>query len=188
MPLTFADIKGEFDQSLGYVRQDIAWLREHKSGLNYTVALLIGCGCEMLAAAAGDYKKRRGERVLREMLPSGDWELLAVRLNTALRDGLAHGFDTKHLKVDGKKFQIYVSWDQPEAIKLEPVAKGLGLFVGMKPLSEALIKKIDECEKLLRSDEDARKMFKKAYDHQREAEFNKDETKALKRLVKAAGF
>jgi len=50
--LTYADIKQEFDVSLGYVRQDIRWLLQSGSSLNYTVALLIGCGCEMLAAAA----------------------------------------------------------------------------------------------------------------------------------------
>ena len=47
--LSFTDIEKEFNESLAYIRNDIAWLCEHDSGLNYTVALLIGCACEALA-------------------------------------------------------------------------------------------------------------------------------------------
>jgi len=85
--LSWANIKKEFDDSVGYIRQDLRWLQSHQSGLNYTVLLLVGCGCEMLAAIGGD-KKRRGEKVFAELLPAGDWRLLATRLYTALRDGL----------------------------------------------------------------------------------------------------
>jgi hypothetical protein len=186
MALTYADIKNEFDQSLGYVGQDIVWLRQHDSGLNYTVGLLIGCGCEMLAAAAGN-KNRQGETVLAEMLPAGDWRRLAKRLYTALRDGLAHGFDTKHLEVDGQSIQIYISWSNPEIIKIQAVPLGLGLYIGMKPLSEALVKRIDDFETLLNADEEARERFKKAYEYQRVAPLDSKETEAWRRLVKVAG-
>ena len=52
----FAVVKLEFDETLGHIRQDLKWLLEKRSGLNYTIALLIGCGCEMLAACGGDEK------------------------------------------------------------------------------------------------------------------------------------
>jgi hypothetical protein len=58
-------VKSEFAVTLGYIRQDIRWLLERDSGLNYTIGLLIGCGCEMLAAYAGD-KKRLGEKMFAE--------------------------------------------------------------------------------------------------------------------------
>ena len=64
----FAVVKVKFDETLGYIRQDLRWLLEKRSSLNYTIALLIGCGCEMLAACGGD-KQRRGERVFAELLP-----------------------------------------------------------------------------------------------------------------------
>ncbi len=140
----------------------------------------------MLAAAAGD-KKRRGERVLAEMLPAGDWRLLADPLNTALRDGLAHGFDTKKLGVGGQHIQIYVSWNQPEMVTIRRVPSGLGVYVGMEPLSQALIAKIDSYESLLKADEEARRKFRTAYDYQRVAPFNASESSAWDRLVKAAG-
>jgi hypothetical protein len=187
MALTYADIEDEFDYSLGYVRQDIAWLRQHNSGLNYTVGLLIGCGCEMLAAGGGD-KKRRGENVFAELLPPGDWRLLAERLYTALRDGLAHGFDTKHLDVDGQTIQIYISWSNTEIIQIQRVPKALGLYIGVQPLAQALCTKIDEFERTLKIDEAARERFKAASKYQRLATLDKNEAEAWRRLVKAAGY
>jgi hypothetical protein len=79
-------IKQEFRESLGYIRQDIKWLIKHDAGLNYTIALLIGCGCEMLVACGGD-KNRLGEKVFADLLPSGEWQVLADRIYGALRDG-----------------------------------------------------------------------------------------------------
>ncbi len=49
----------------------------------------------MLAVAEGDIQGRCGERVFADLLPAGDWRLLADRLDSAHGDGLAHGFDTK---------------------------------------------------------------------------------------------
>jgi hypothetical protein len=83
MALSWAEIKEEFD----LFGQDLRWLQTHDSGLNYRGALLVGCGCEMLAAIAGN-KQRRGETVLAQLVLPGDWRLLAKRLYTALRDGL----------------------------------------------------------------------------------------------------
>jgi hypothetical protein len=58
-PLTWKDIDDEFKRSLGYVRADIEWLIDRNSDLNYTIALLVGGGCEMLAAAEGETTRTR---------------------------------------------------------------------------------------------------------------------------------
>jgi hypothetical protein len=179
---TWADIRKEFDESLGYVRQDIKWLQEHDCGLNYTVALLVGCGCEMLAAARGD-KKRRGERVFAELLPAGDWCLLSDSLYTALRDGLAHGFDTKHLIVDGQAFQIYISWRHPKVIEIRRVNNGLGLWIGVQALATALCAEIGKFEKLLQQNEAARRLFRQAWEYQRLAPLNQKEAAAWRKLA-----
>ena len=102
---SLAYIKREFAETLGYIRGDITWLIEHDSVLNYTIALLIGCGCEMLAACSGD-KNRLGEKVFAELMPVNEWQVLAKLIYGALRDGLVHGFDTKHLRVNGQDHQI----------------------------------------------------------------------------------
>src|SRR5258707_8164326 len=146
--LSFADIGKQFNESLGYIRNDITAIRHGQATVNYTVALLIGCGCEMLAAGRDDDRKHP-EKILAELLPSGDWRVLAGRLPTALRDGLAHGFDTKHLSVDGETIQIYISWGNQDAVRIQPVPGGKGLFIGVQPLAEALCAKIDQFEETL---------------------------------------
>ena len=122
--VSFADIRGEFDETLGYIRQDITWLLDHNSGLNYTIALLVGCGCETLADCRGG-TKRKGEKVFAELLPSGELQVLANRLYGALRDGLAHGFDTKHLSVDGAEHQIYLDSRGPQGIAIVNNSRGI---------------------------------------------------------------
>ena len=46
--LSFADIEKEFDESLGYIKNDISALCRQNEKVNYTVALLVACGCEVL--------------------------------------------------------------------------------------------------------------------------------------------
>jgi hypothetical protein len=183
--VSFADIKEEFDETLGYIRQDITWLLGHNSGLNYTIALLVGCGCEMLADCRGG-TKHKGEIVFAEFLPSEELQVLANRLYGALRDGLAHGFDTKHLFVDGTEHQIYLDSRGPQGIAIVSNSRGIGLRIGIRSLAETLCAEITNFETLLQQDEEARKRFQNA--HQRTADLNKDEAAAWRAMVKAAGY
>jgi hypothetical protein len=103
----------------------------HNSGLNYTIALLVGCGCETLADCRGG-AKRKGEKVFAELLPSDGLQVLANRLYGALRDGLAHGFDTIHLSVDGAEHQIYLDSRGPQGIAIVNNSRGIGLRIGIR--------------------------------------------------------
>ena len=177
----FAVVKLEFDETLGYIRQDLRWLLEKRSSLNYTIALLIGCGCEMLAACDGD-NKRLGERVFAELLPPRrELQALADRLYSALRDGLAHGFDTKHLLVDGTEHQIYLSSLGAQEFTIVRNERGIGLRIGIGVLAEGLCAKITEFEGRLEHDEDARQRFMDA--RQRTADLNATEAAAWRALV-----
>ena len=121
----------------------------------------------MLADCRGG-TKHRGEIVFAELLPSGESQVLANRLYGALRDGLAHGFDTKHLFVDGTEHQIYLDSRGPQGIAIVNNSRGIGLNIGIRSLAEALCTKITDFETLLRQDEEARKRFQNA--HQRTAD------------------
>jgi hypothetical protein len=178
-------IKQEFHESLGYIRQDLKWLIEHDSGLNYTIALLIGCGCEMLAACESD-RNRLGEKVFADLLPPGEWQVLADRIYGAVRDGLAHGFDTKHLLVDGNEHQIYLSVRGDQEIRIIRNVRGVGLCIGIRSLAEKLCDKIDKFEAILERDEDARHRFMKA--RQPTACLNTSEAAAWRTLIAAKGF
>ena len=177
----FAVVKLEFDETLGYIRQDLRWLLEKRSSLNHTIALLIGCGCEMLAACDGD-NKRLGERVFAELLPPRrELQALADRLYSALRDGLAHGFDTKHLLVDGTEHQIYLSSLGAQEFTIVRNERGIGLRIGIGVLAEGLCAKITEFEGRLEHDEDARQRFMDA--RLRPADLNATEAAAWRALV-----
>jgi hypothetical protein len=184
-----AVVKQEFAETLGYLRQDLRWLLEKRSGLNYTIALLIGCGCEMMAACASD-KKRLGEKVFAELLPATkELQVLADRLYSAVRDGLAHGFDTKHLRVlrvDGTEHQIYLASQGTQGITIVKNDRGIGLQIGIGALAEGLCEKITEFEGLLMQDENVRQRFMNAL--QRPADLNENEATMWRALVAAAGI
>jgi hypothetical protein len=181
-----AVVKQEFAETLGYIRQDLQWLLQTRSSLNYTIALLLGCGCEMLAACAGD-EKRQGEKILAELLPATkELQVLAHRLYSALRNGLAHGFDTKHLRVDGAEHQIYLASLGSQGITIQENDRGIGLRIGIGALAEGLCAKITEFEKQLMQDEDVRQRFINA--RQRAADLNANEAAAWRALIVAAGI
>jgi hypothetical protein len=120
--------------------------------------LLVGCGCEALAACwAG--AKRKGELVFAELLPPGELQFLANRLYSGLRDGLGHSFDTKHIFVDGTEHQIYLSSRGPQVIAIASNSRGIGLSIGIRSLAESLRAKITNFEALLRQDQEARNRF-----------------------------
>jgi hypothetical protein len=162
--MTYDDIKHEFDESLGYIHNDIAWLCEHNSGLNYTVALLIGCACEALADG-GAYPSK--ERALAELLPDDDWKQLAKPLFDALRNGLAHSFDTKHLHVDSEAIQIYIVWNMPTAIGIKKANGADGLFIGTRLLAGKVCAAINTFRTKLQSDPTACQRFRDALQRDR---------------------
>jgi hypothetical protein len=135
----------------------------------------------MLAAARGD--RKHPEKVLAEILEP-QWKPLADALFTALRHGLAHGFDTKHIVVDGVSHQIYMGWSEPRPFRLHRMAGTCRLFVGTRSLAGILCNKIDELEVRLRREPDARKVwYDKAHRHQRERKLNGVEEEAWRKLV-----
>jgi hypothetical protein len=135
----------------------------------------------MLAAARGD--RKHPEKVLAEVLDP-QWKPLADALYTALRDGLAHGFDTKHIVVDDVSHQIYMQWAEPSPFRLYRMAGVSRLFVGTRSLAELICKKIDELETRLECEPKLRQVwYEKAHRHQRERKLNRHEEKAWNELV-----
>lgn len=180
-------VKREFDETLGYVRQDLLWLVEN-SGLNYTIALLVGVGCEALAACYGD-SKRLGESVFASLLPNApECQTLSNRLYSAIRDGLAHGFDTKHLIVDGLDHQIYIDSTQVREIAIVKNGRGIGLSLGIGTLARALCRKITEFETELGSSEETRKHFLAASQQRWPARLTNTEADAWRSLLRTSGF
>ena len=95
-----------------------------------------------MLAACRDPKKRNGEIVFAELLPAGDWQVLATRLYGALRDGLAHGFDTKHIFVDGKEHQICLNSSEQAQFAFRNSDRGLVLSVQIKFIAASALPKL----------------------------------------------
>jgi hypothetical protein len=153
----FSEIKHEFDVTLGYIRDDINALCSGKQTLNYTVGLLIGVACEALEDA-GAYPDKK--TVLADLLPDDDWRRL--KLFDALRNGLAHNFDTKHVYVDDRQIQIYMVWSLPT-----PIAIGMRngeevLEIGTCVLGSGICSKINDFRAKLQNDSAACETFKRS--------------------------
>jgi hypothetical protein len=174
--IAFGQIAVEFDESLGYIKNDIEALCHQNERVNYTVALLVGVGCEFLAE--GDGNKRPYE-VFAELLPSEDWRTLAKPLFEAVRNGLAHKFDTKHLYVDGERIQIYFSWDSKEIV----VVDAGRLFIGTRPLGLLFCTKIEEFRRKLQTDAMARRRFKQIHSSEDFTNCSAPQAAAWKRLL-----
>jgi hypothetical protein len=151
--------------------------------INYTLALLAGCACEMLASARGD--RQHPEKVLEEVLDD-EWKPLAGCLFGALRNGLAHSFDTKHVVIDGQAHQIFMQWYSNRSFWLGRSDGSIGIFMSARVLAEALCAKIDELEQALQLDAHARELWhNKAHRYQRDAPLNRHEKLAWDKLVRA---
>lgn len=151
----------EFDESLGYVHNDIEAICAGTETLNYTVALLAGIACEVLEDARAYANK---VTVLEELLPDSDWKKLARPLFEALRHGLAHNFDTKHIHVAGKIVQICLSWGMEEMIRIKPANGEDGLFVSTRLLGTGVCQKIRDFKIKLQNDPEACRRFKESLD------------------------
>jgi hypothetical protein len=121
--------------------------------------------------------------VFAELLPANDWKALAKPLYEALRNGLAHKFDTKHLHVAGQSIQIYFFWSAKEIVDIGPANGSTGLFIGPRPLGELLCARIEEFRQKLQTDAAARERFRRAYERQSMTKCSTTETAAWRRLV-----
>lgn len=98
MEIAFHEIKKEFDETFGYIRQDIAAILKTDLKLHYTIALLACCACEMLTWH-GNLRKEQAYEVFTSFLPDAE-EYKAVGKTPweALRNGLAHNFRPETIK------------------------------------------------------------------------------------------
>jgi hypothetical protein len=174
--ISFSQIQRAFDESLGYIVNDIRALCNQKERVNYTVALLVGVGCEFLAE---DDANKRPYEVFAELLPSEDWKTLAKPLFEAVRNGLAHKFDTKHLYVDEKPVQIYFSWDSEEVVVIDAGR----LLIGTRPLGLLFCTKIEEFRRKLHADATARRHFKQVHGTENFTLLSRTQGDSLKRLL-----
>jgi len=105
-------VRETFDHLRLTLRTEIPRQLEHPEGGHYVVALLVAIGSEALSRLQGYGKKR----VFLEMTTKhGLSPAMASDVFDALRQGIAHTYDTKFIKAGVPKIELIVSWGGEEA-------------------------------------------------------------------------
>lgn len=158
MEIAFKEIETEFNQTFGYVRQDIAKILEKNLSLNYTIALLVCCACEMLTWHRG-LRDDQAHEVFASLLPDAElYRAVGRTLWEALRNGLAHNFRPDTIRIEENEWRFAISsQDRPHA----SVTKGPPHWIqlNIRAFSSRLISQIDAYEQELRVSADARLSF-----------------------------
>jgi hypothetical protein len=157
----FQDIEKEFNETFGYVRQDIAKILEKDLRLHYTIALLVCCACEMLTW----HRDLREDQVFTQLLPDTEqYKTLGKTMWEAFRNGLAHNFRPSTIKIEDDEWRFTISSGQ-----LSPhmsVTKGQPdkklphwIHLNIRIFSERVISQIDAYEHELRTSPEACRKF-----------------------------
>lgn len=154
--VAFAEIEKEFRETFGYVRQDIAAIRKANLGLNYTVALLICCACQMLAW----HKDLEDDQVFTSLLPDTEaYQVIGKTMFEALRNGLAHRFRPDTIKIGNQQWRFAIYWRGGSNLRASE-GEPNWLPLNVKVLEEQLAAKIDAYEEELRQSASARLGFR----------------------------
>jgi hypothetical protein len=118
MGVSYEDIKDDFERVQHYITNDLSILVSQDVGGNYLAAFLIACACETIAWYKY-HNQLKGHLILKELLPV-EWKPVAFSLYDAMRNGIGHRYETKTLKVEGKRLDICISWKEKPHLTFSP--------------------------------------------------------------------
>ena len=121
----FRDLKASLETNMNHVYQDDK-INKSQAG-HYPAAILIVVGSEALSRLQG----KGADRVFAEMMSGrGVEEPLARKLFGALRNGLAHIWDTNFLDAGSEQVELIVSWREKKHLSLRTLPS-LGLHLNV---------------------------------------------------------
>ena len=144
--VSFAEIKQEFDETLGYIRQDMRALGESDLHLNYTLALLICCACDSIAW----HRDLRDYEVFVSLL-ADPFKPIGKSMFEGIRNGLAHRFRPDTVVIGDRRCRFTLSWKDAthlSVIEGEPD----WLRLNNRALTVAIVQQIDQYEAELKHD------------------------------------
>lgn len=160
MGIAFKEIEKEFNETFGYVRQDIAEILKKNLGLNYTIALLVCCACEMLTWHR-DLRDDQAYEVFTSLLPDTEpCKAVGKTLWEALRNGLAHNFRPDTIKIEDDEWRFTISSHQSGPRMRVTKGQPYWIHLSIRDLSSRVILQIDAYEQVLRTSADARLRFR----------------------------
>lgn len=146
----FETIKRSFQQLFSFLLHDLEFIVSQAQGGNYAAVLLAMSACEALGRVryGGEGK---GSQFFAEYLLPVAWQPLAPDLYNALRNGLAHSYDTKTImQVGSGPIELVVSWRERPHLSFDPQTRQL--FINVQQLARALQNALDRYKVELRSD------------------------------------
>lgn len=160
MEIAFKEIETEFNQTFGYVKQDISMILGVDLNLNYTIALLVCCACEMLTWHRG-LRDDEACDVFTSLFPStGPYKAVGKTLWEALRNGLAHNFRPDTIRIEDNEWRITISsQNEPHMSVTKRHSNRIDLNINIRTFSSQVISQINAYEEELRVSPDARLRF-----------------------------
>jgi hypothetical protein len=113
MPTDLAELPQPFTTLRDYIRHDLGQIVDQARGGNYAAALLIVVACEALGTLVYGGARGRDHVFATELIEKhGLRHEIGTVLADAVRNGLAHLYDTKLIDLDGKPIEVIVSWHE----------------------------------------------------------------------------
>ena len=133
------DVRATFERIRQHIKWDLEAIFTADHVGNFAAALLIAVGCEAVSRLLG----KRTDHYLTELLcRRGLPAELAADVAEALRNGLAHIYDTRYVESGALRIELVISWGaKPHLSKrTEP----LGLFLNVRTMAGDLRELFEE--------------------------------------------
>ena len=162
MTTSFKEVEDKFGKVFGYIRCDLERMLTLHPGVNFAAALLISCACEILAKYRNG--SRQGDKVFKDLLPSGPYRTAAKPIYTTLRNGLVHGYAGGDVQFDGQTLRLAISWGKHEHLSIiKKNGEVPNLVLNVRQLCEELFSIFDKYKDQLEKSDQARKSFLDRY-------------------------
>jgi hypothetical protein len=181
MEVSYEDIRETFEKIHAYFTYDLKLLSGQSKGGNYITALLIACACETLARFR--YGKSNGAQFFAKEMLTEEWRPVAPSLFDAMRNGIAHCYETKPIRIDDKLIDIGISWREHPHLQFSRDKNVL--YLNIQTMAEQILKLLQEYESSLKADQKLRLQFSKVMRTNWTKKTKGDELKTWKKLIGA---
>lgn len=157
MTVLYEDVAGSFSNLRSFLLNDLDLVVTQPIGGNYAAVLLVTSACEAVGRLR--YGKRSGGELFfsEYMLPT-NWQPVGVYLFNALRNGLAHSYDTKTLvQIGDRAIDVVISRRDKPHLAFE--AADSRLFVNAADLTAQLKAALDRYDEELKQSGPLRDRF-----------------------------
>ena len=128
-----------FDQIHQFVKWDLRAIFDADHGGNYAAALIIAAGCEALSRLLD---RPTNSFLVGLLTKRGMDAQLADDIAEALRDGIAHIYDTLYIDAGGLRLELIVSWGARDhlTVRRDPP----GIYLNVRTMAEDFRTVLDE--------------------------------------------